>query len=99
MASMGGQYTVTASAVKLTTALGLSAPVPCCNIDIRASRANAGTVYIGPSTVTNVPANARVAIAAGEYWSSGPTSQHIINTDELYIVGTANDIVFVHLLV
>lgn len=98
MASMGGQVTVTASAVKLTTALGLSAGVPCTNIDVKASSGNAGTTYLGGSTVTAVPANARIALAAGQTWSSGPVPQHIINTDELYIIGTTNDVVFVHLL-
>lgn len=98
MASYGGQYTVTATATKLTTALGLSAGVYCSNIDIKCPIGNTGSVYLGPSTVTNVPAFARVQIAPAESWSSGPTGIHIINTEELYIVGTANDIAFIHLL-
>lgn len=98
MASYGGQYTVTATATSLTNALGLSAGMYCANIDVKAPSGNSGVIYLGPSTVTNVPANARVAIAAGEGWSSGPTPTHIINTDQLYIVGTANDIAFIHLL-
>lgn len=99
MASMGGQYTVTASAVTLTSALGLSSGVYCSNIDVKAPSGNSGSVYLGGSTVTNVPANARVEIAPGEAWASGVTAPHLVHTDNLYIVGTADDVVFIHLLV
>jgi hypothetical protein len=98
MASYGGQYTVTASAVKMTTALGLTDAIPAAAIDIKAKSTNSGIVYIGPSTVTNTPTNARVALAAGDAWTSGPTSTHIISTNELYIVGTASDVVFIHII-
>jgi len=99
MAYGGGQYTVTASAVTLTSALGLSAKVHCKNIDVRAKSTNAAAVYLGPSTVTNVPANARVEIPASGWWSSGPYDGNTLNTDEIYIVGTANDVVFISLVI
>lgn len=99
MASMGGQYTVTASAVSLTTALGMSSGTYCSNIDVKAPSGNAGSIYLGGSNVTNVPANARVEIAPGEAWASGPVGPHLVHTDHLYIVGTANDLAFIHLLV
>ena len=98
MAWGGGQYTLTASAVTLTSALGLSEKVHCKNIDVRAKATNAAAIYLGPSTVTNVPANARVEIPANSGWSSSPYFTNGVNTDEVFIVGTASDIAFIALI-
>jgi hypothetical protein len=97
MAWGGGQYTVTATAVTLTSALGLSEKQHCKNIDVRAKVGNAAPVYLGASNVTNAPANARVEIPASSWWSSGPLWTNGINTDEVFIVGTAADRVYIAL--
>lgn len=107
MAFKGGQYTLTASAVNLTTALALSGgDMPsggfhCKQIDIYLDDSAANPGYIGPSTVTNVPANARGKVMPGRAWSYVAPGQSTINTDEVYVVGTANaaNIIFVVLMV
>lgn len=97
MAWFGGQYAVTASAVNVTTALSLvggdlpSGGRHARKITIKNAAGAANTAYLGPSTVTNVPVNARVELAAGQAFTFGPfSSSHSINTDEVYMVGTAN---------
>lgn len=96
MALLFAQYTMTATATKLTTAMGLSAGTKVRNVDILGKSSNTGHIYGGGSTVTNAPANAGVDIAPGAGWSSGPYSLIFPHgTDDIYIVGTASDIAFI----
>lgn len=91
MAYRGTQYAVTTSAVTLTSALGLTSKLHPVYISINNKTGNTGLVYLGPSTVTNVPANARHQIVNGGTWyyDPGDGARHI-NTDEIYIVGSVN---------
>lgn len=98
MAIYGGQYTVTGTATNVTTALTLSADrTKCKDITIRAASANAAKVYLGPSTVTAVPANAFAFLNAGDSWNSGVTETNSSNADSVYIIGNAGDIVFIEM--
>lgn len=105
MAWKGGQYAVTTGAVKLTTALGFSSNVYIKQLDVRyASGAAAGSfVYLGPSTVTNVPANAFVQLAPGQAWfKTEGGAPNPLSTDEVYVVGTAaaaGNVIFVAIVV
>lgn len=97
MAYFTKQYAVTTAAVQLTTAMGLADAARAVQIDIKNKAGNAGIVYLGPSTVTNVPANAGAAISADQAWSyiGGDMGRHV-STDEIYIVGsTAAETVFI----
>jgi len=87
---VGGQYALAASAVKLTTALGLPEGVWLRTLSIRNAKGAANKMYIGKANVTASPANAHVELDAGESydWYSPFGSQ--INTDELYLIGTVN---------
>lgn len=88
MAWKGAQYSLTASAASLTSILG--AKYYCRQIKIRNATGAANPLYLGPSTVTNAPANAYLQITAGvtEDFSGWPTNS--LNTDEIFIVGTVN---------
>lgn len=106
MAFLGGQYALTASAVNLTTALGLtkgdlpSGGYHVRQIDIKNANGAANFVYVGASNVTNAPANARVELVPGQAWSEIAPGLSSFNTDEIYVVGTVNaaNIIFVTLV-
>ena len=98
MALGGGQYTVTASAVNVTTALGMAQKIHCKCIQIQGKTGNTGITYIGASNVTNAPANAMAQVPATSTWTSGYNDGSPINTDEVFIVGTAADVVFITLI-
>lgn len=92
------QYTLTATATRLSSILGLTvgAGERFRNVDFKAKSTNAGKVYIGPSTVTNTPTNAGVELGAGEGWATSVGGGDWLATaDEVYVVGTAADIVFI----
>lgn len=107
MASKGGQYTITATATNLTTALGLtggnlpSGGWSCAEITVKNADGAANKLYFGGSDVTNVPANAHGEIAAGQGYTWLPTVSSRPNTDEIYLVGTANaaNIAFIEMTV
>lgn len=107
MASIGGQYTITASAVNLTTALGLtkgdlpSGGYHCSEITVKNANGAANTLFAGGSNVTNVPANAHVQLAAGQSFTWLPSVSARPTTDEIYLVGTANaaNIAFIEITV
>jgi hypothetical protein len=87
---IGGQHTVAASA----KALDSTVTTACRQITIRA---NAGTsiMYFGGSDVTAVPANAHGYLNAGESWTFGPFSPGSgIKPSDIYIIGTASDVLF-----
>jgi len=88
MAFKGKQYTITATAASLTSILGER--LWCRQIKLRNATGALNPLYVGPSTVTNAPANAYLQITAGvtEDFSGWPTNS--LNTDEIFLVGTAN---------
>lgn len=107
MASKGGQYTITASAVNITTALGLtggdlpSGGYHCAEITVKNADGAVNKLYCGGSNVTNVPANAHVELGAGAGFTWLPTVSARPTTDEIYLVGTANaaNIAFIEITV
>lgn len=57
-----------------------------------ADPANTGSVYLGGSDVTNVPANEHAKLAAGVSLNIGPQSSDrpfVVDTDNWYVVGSA----------
>lgn len=95
----GDQYTITSSAVKLTTALNLGDPLELRGLDISAKASNAATFYIGGANVTNTPAHAWGEITPTKAWSMPVTVANSLSTDDVYIVGTDNDIAYIVLMV
>lgn len=98
MALYGRQYTVTATATQPLTAaydadLG---HVPIQQISFKTPTGNAGRVFVGPSSVTNAPANAYIELPAGVGYTDGPYPMGSAYADDYYVVGTANDTVFIH---
>lgn len=88
------QYTVTASAATLTSIIGTKLFIQ--QVDVKAKTGNTGVTYLGGVGVTNVPANAGVALEAGVAWSKVFTNSNTcVTTDDIYIVGTASDIAFI----
>ncbi len=89
MAWLGAEVTVTASAQKLSTALGLEDITKAQEIVF--TTLAAGAVYIGPSTLTattnrrGAVAGANVSYKLGPFAAGGPT------LGELYFIGTLND--------
>jgi len=85
---LGSEYTVTATATTLTTALGAPRKF-FSHCVFRAGSANAGTVYIGRSDVT-ATTNRLIFLAAGESFAVAIASA-FSSTDDWFIIGTASD--------
>lgn len=95
MALTGTQYTVTATATR-PFALAAGAPrVPVQEISFKAPGGNTGTVYIGNSNVTT-STNILIEVTAGTGFTSGPFDNGPIYLDDFYVVGTANDRLFIY---
>lgn len=78
------QYTITATAVALSAAAILGTKWTPKKLTVKNASGAANNAYLGPSTVTNVPANAGIELAAGQSFTfedQGP--------EEIFIVGTA----------
>jgi hypothetical protein len=88
LAYLGTQYAITTSAAKLTTILGSSRDIYPSYLSIRNKTGNTTVVYIGPSTVTNAPTNARESAVAGERWVYEPGVAGALSTGEIYLVGS-----------
>ena len=98
MAFFGGQYAVTASAVNIATALAITNPgqIECAGIIISYNPAATIAGYLGPSTVTNVPANAAfifplvAANIPSQVFNGMPGPYKRFNLTEMFLVGTVN---------
>ena len=84
------QYTITATAAKLTTIMGFAEIKHLKHLIIRNATGATAALYVGKSDVLNTPANAGMQIAAGVTEEIGPFDLNAINTEEIYLVGTAN---------
>ena len=91
----GKQYTVTATAATLTSILSLTDDRRFQQIDFFNDNGSTGSVYLGASTVTNVPANAFVEMQPGKGYSIGPLASGFVHSDSVYVVGTAADILYI----
>ena len=87
---VGGQWTVAGTATQLTTALGLKESVWLRSLSIKNAAGAANSLYVGKANVTASPANAHVELAAGESFDWFSSVGNLINTDEIYMIGTAN---------
>ena len=106
MALKGQQYTVTAVATApLASTNGKpanfssdTAPghIELQEISFKAPAGNTGSVYIGNSNVTAAPANALIEVAKGTGFTSGPFPMGSVYADDYYVVGTANDILYIY---
>lgn len=85
---------VDTAAKTMTTLCGLSAAVNARQLTLKIDAASTATIYCGPSTVTNVPANARVQISTASTpaytWQPGGSN---VNTDDIYCVASADNTV------
>ncbi len=65
--------------------------------DFKANSQNAASFYIGGSDVAADGSNAYVELEAGKSWGkvAEEGDQVFLNSDELYVVGTASDILHV----
>ena len=90
--SAGGQHTVSATATVLD-----SSDVIYTYITIRLEP-GASILYFGNSDVTAVPANAHGYLVAtatdGNSWTFGPYPNGGIRPSAIYIIGTADDVLF-----
>lgn len=86
---IGDEHTVKASATILA-----NNDQPCRLLTIRLESGAAGDVMFGNSDVTS-GANRHGFLAAGESWTFGPyTFGSGIRPSEIYVVGTADDLLF-----
>jgi len=86
---IGGEHTVAAAAAVLN-----SDDTPCRVLTIRLESDAAGDCYFGLSTVTT-EAHRHGFLEAGESWTFGPYSAGTgIRPSEVYIIGTAGDVLF-----
>lgn len=86
----GAYYSASGSAVLLSTL------IPKGNyrqVDLFGNAANAASFFIGSSTVTSAGVNAYIEIEPGKAWGSEfeQGADFYLNSDELYVVGTASD--------
>lgn len=98
MPLVGGFHTVTSSPVALSSFLPAGA---FKQIDFFANEGNAGAVYIGPSTVQSDGTDAIQTLSAGRSWGhgvKGAGEQMQFDFNELYIVGTDNDLFHVSIV-
>lgn len=88
----GAQYAITGTATPLTTILGITntAGSYARYLHIKNAAGAANILYIGPSTVTAVPANAFGEISAGGLYILNASAGNGIRLDDLYLIGTAN---------
>jgi hypothetical protein len=86
---IGAQWTVAATATSLTTILGVRKQIS--ELHVRLKDAAANPVFIGGSTVTNVPANAFAEASSGAtpvevVWR--PSNGCRFDSDTVFLVGT-----------
>lgn len=87
---LGDEYTVTASAVALTTILGLNgAERFVSHGTFRAGTGNVGNVFLGKSDVTTTD-NRLVFLKPDESFSFGVEGCYV-NLEEWFVIGTAGD--------
>lgn len=96
----GGQVTVTTTAQTLTALLGLTDRAFPKELSIKKDSASSNVVYLGPSTVTNVPANARIVLdSSNGSYRFGAGDLAILNTSDVYLCSTTGTtICFVSIL-
>lgn len=93
--TFGGIGDVDTAAKTLTVLCpSLSAAVDARQLTLKIDAASTATIYCGPSTVTNVPANARVqiSVAGGIAYTWQPGNSRV-NTDDIYCCASANNTV------
>jgi hypothetical protein len=78
------QWTVAATATQLDSLIPAG---PWSKISVKNAEGAANPVYVGPSTVTNVPANAGAELSANQAIDFD-RSQFDVRTDKVYLVGT-----------
>lgn len=87
---VGGQHTISGTAVQLTTALGLKEGVWLRTLSIKNAKGALNVLYVGASNVAATPANAHIELDAGESYDFYSGVGSLVNTDEVYLVGTQN---------
>jgi predicted exporter len=96
----GGTHTATGSAVALSSFITAPAGERFKQIDIKNGSDSGAVAYVGGSTVTSAGANAWVALEAGATWGARADVGDRLNIDlsEIYVVGTASDLIHVSLV-
>lgn len=88
MALFGGEAAVPAAATNITTLLSLARTLHCKQIVIKNIEGAANNLFIGRSNVTT-GANRHHSLAAGAAVTLGGGDWKCLNTDEVYVIGTA----------
>lgn len=94
MAFRGGEGTVNGTARTLTVILGLTDAIFAPEIDVRANPANAASAFLGKSNLTTTT-NRAVLLQAGNSFSFVAGQGAQVSTDDIFAVGTANDIIHI----
>lgn len=89
MALFGGEALVPAAATSITSLLSLTRTLHAKQIFIMNITGATAPLFVGRSNVT-VTTNRHHAVAAGGYVPLGGGDWKALNTDEVFIIGTAN---------
>lgn len=98
MAWRGGEVTISATAQRLSIALGLGNDLACSEIAFSTLTGNSGPVFIGPSTLTTTTNRWAQVAANSNLVKIGPTDRGALALGEVFVVGTASDKLFVSVL-
>lgn len=90
MALMGTEYTVTATAARPFA----GQHVPCQQIVFSGLTGNTASAYIGGSGLT-ATTNRLAEVVKGGNYTIGPFATGPFYLDDIYVVGTANDKLFI----
>ncbi len=91
MALVLGKFNGGTTRAKLSAILGVNAK-QFRQLTLYADPDNSGSVYLGPVTVTSVPANETGRLKAGVSLNLGPQNSDrpfVVDTDRTYVVGSA----------
>lgn len=90
MAFTGGLSSISASPQNITTLRSLPMIRHYVQLSVKASQSNAGNVFVGDSTVSSTSYAA--LLTPGSSYTFGPFGgTRIVNSSEVYIVGTSGD--------
>lgn len=93
MALVLGKFNGGTTPAKLSAVLGVNTK-QFRQLTLYADPANTGSIYLGASNVTSVPANEKLKLAAGISMNLGPSANDrpfVVDTDSTYVVGSAAD--------
>jgi hypothetical protein len=88
----GGQWTITATATSIASALALpdsASKRHFTKVTVKNADGAANSLYAGPAFVTATPTFAQVELGAGDSYTWGGVSGTSVDTSQIYLIGTA----------